>query len=124
MVDGVSVGPVTSYTFDQVVEDHTIQASFTLDTVTITASAGTNGKISPAGGVSVNYGGSQSFSITPYTGYQVADVLVDGLSVGPVSSYTFDQAIENHTIRLLFLWIQSPSPRRLVPTDRFHQPVV
>jgi hypothetical protein len=102
MVDGVSVGPLTSYTFDQVVEDHTIQASFTLDTVTITASAGTNGTISPAGGVSVNYGGSQSFSITPYTGYQVADVLVDGLSVGPVSSYTFDQAIEDHTIQASF----------------------
>src|SRR5439155_7377974 len=57
-------------------------------TYTLTASAGANGSISPSGTVSVNPGASQAFTITPNACYHVADVLVDGSSVGPVTSYT------------------------------------
>jgi len=103
LVDGMSVGSVSSYIFDQVVEDHSIHATFIADTVTITASAGTNGSISPAGSVSVSYGNSQSFTITPNTGYQVADVMVDGISVGPLASYTFDQVVEDHSLQATFI---------------------
>ena len=39
LVDGVSVGAVTSYTFTDVTADHTIAASFAINTYTITASA-------------------------------------------------------------------------------------
>ena len=49
LVDGVSVGAVTSYTFTNVTANHTIAASFAIDTFTITASAGANGSISPSG---------------------------------------------------------------------------
>ena len=49
LVDGVSVGAVTTYTFTNVTADHTIAASFAIDTITITASAGANGSIAPAG---------------------------------------------------------------------------
>src|SRR5206468_1883406 len=89
LVDGVSVGAVTSYTFTGVAAAHTIAASFEADTYTITASAGANGGISPSGAVSVNTGTDRSFTITPDTHYHVADVLVDGVSVGAVASYTF-----------------------------------
>src|SRR5204863_167787 len=89
LVDGVSVGAVTSYTFTNVHATHTIAASFAIDTYTITASAGANGSIAPNGAVSVNAGDNQSFTITPDTDYHVADVLVDGVSVGAVASYTF-----------------------------------
>ena len=65
LVDGVSVGAVTSYTFTNVTANHTIAASFAIDTYTITASAGANGTISPTGAVSVNYGANQTFTITP-----------------------------------------------------------
>ena len=82
LVDGGSVGAVTSYTFDNVTADHTISATFALDTFTITPSAGANGTISPAGAQTVDYGGSQTFTITPDTGYRVADVEVDGASIG------------------------------------------
>ncbi len=54
-------------------------------TFTITASAGANGQISPSGAQTLNAGSSQSFTITPDAGYHVADVLVDGLSVGAVT---------------------------------------
>ena len=67
VVDGSPVGAVTVYTFTNVISSHTIAASFALNPV-ITASAGSGGVISPSGSVSVNYGGSQTFIITPNTG--------------------------------------------------------
>ena len=101
-VDGVSVGPASSYPFTNVQTDHTIEAFFEADTFTITASAGANGSISPSGSVSVLYGGSQVFTMTPATNYQVADVLVDGSSVGAVTTYTFTNVQANHTISVSF----------------------
>jgi len=71
-------------------------------TYTITASAGPNGSISPSGSVTVNQGSNKSFTITPDTGYSINDVLVDGSSVGAVSSYTFTNITQNHTISATF----------------------
>ena len=98
LVDGISAGAVTSYTFTNVTANHTIAASFALNTFTITATAGANGGIAPSGAVSVNYGANQAFAITPAAGYHVADVLVDGISAGAVTSYTFNNVTVNHTI--------------------------
>jgi lysophospholipase L1-like esterase len=102
LVDGASVGPVTTYTFNGVTAGHSIGATFALDTRTITASAGANGNITPAGGVAVPYGGSQTFAITPAAGYHVAEVLVDGASVGATTSYTFSKVAADHTISATF----------------------
>ncbi len=70
--------------------------------LTITASAGTGGSISPSGAVSVSYGGSQIFTITPDAGYTVADVRVDGASVGAVLTYTFSNVTTSRTISATF----------------------
>lgn len=69
---------------------------------TITSSAGANGTISPAGVTGVANNGSQSYTITPSTCYNVADVLVDGISVGAVNNYTFSNVTANHTISASF----------------------
>ncbi len=69
---------------------------------TITASAGAHGSISPSGAVLVIDGASQSFFITPDANYHVADVLVDSVSVGAVTSYNFTNVIANHTIAATF----------------------
>ncbi len=102
LVDGTSVGAVTTYTFNNVTADHTISASFAINTNTITTSAGPNGSISPSGAVPVNYGANQTFTIMPAANYQVADVLVDGSSVGAVTSYTFNNVTAVHTINASF----------------------
>ena len=73
---------------------------------TIAASAGMGGTISPSGDVTVDNDGSQAFTITPDECYSIADVLVDGGSVGAVSEYTFMNVTENHTISASF----SPIP--------------
>lgn len=70
---------------------------------TIRASAGANGTISPVGWTSVGEGGEQTFTITPDAGYAVAKVLVDGRSVGAVTSYTFRNVTQDHTIEAVFM---------------------
>ncbi|MBJ6751872.1 beta strand repeat-containing protein [Geomonas anaerohicana] len=101
-VDGASVGALSSYTFSNVTANHTISATFTVTTRTIFASAGTGGSIAPAGTSTVNYGASLTYTITANSGYVIADVTVDGASVGAVLSYTFSNVIANHTISATF----------------------
>ena len=71
-------------------------------TFTINASAGNGGSISPTGSVPVEEGGDQAFIITPDSGYEIADVLVDGESVSAVGTYTFENAQSHHTINATF----------------------
>lgn len=104
-VDGVSVGAVISYTFPNVITDHTISASFIsvpVQTYNITASAGTGGTIAPSGVVTVALGGNQTFAISPNSGYVISDVLVDGSSVGAQNSYSFQNVTQDHTIAASF----------------------
>ena len=70
--------------------------------LTINATAGAGGTISPLGLVSVPLGGSQFFAITPNTGYHVANVKVDGNTTGAISNYTFTNINTNHTIAASF----------------------
>src|SRR5439155_26922810 len=72
------------------------------DTYTLPASPRTNGGISPSGAVSVNTGTDQSFTITPDAHYHVADVLVDGVSVGAVTNHTLTNVVASHTIAASF----------------------
>jgi hypothetical protein len=105
LVDGVSVGAVDTYNFTNVQAPHTISATFTLDVFTITASAGPNGTISPAGVTTVNRGGSQTYTITPDAGYMVQRVLVNGSYKGGMTSYTFTDVMWNSTISVSFMRI-------------------
>jgi hypothetical protein len=47
-------------------------------------------------------GANQKFTITPAAGYRVADVTVDGASVGARTSYTFNNVQAVHTISASF----------------------
>ena len=62
-----------------------------------------NGSVSPSGWANVPIGGDQTFTITPDKGYAVAKVLIDGRSVGAVTSYTFRGITEGHTIEVIFM---------------------
>ncbi len=69
---------------------------------TISASAKSGGIISPSGSTSVAYGASYTYAVNANPGHHVADVLVDGTSVGAVSRHTFENVKEHHTILALF----------------------
>ncbi|MCQ9207127.1 MAG: PKD domain-containing protein [Omnitrophica bacterium] len=102
-VDDVSVGARNTYTFENVTEDHTIAATFVVNTYTILATAGPNGSISPAGDIVLEENFSQTFNITPDTGYHIFDVTVDGASVGATAEHTFDDVTFGHTIHAEFV---------------------
>ena len=115
--NGASVGPVTSYQFPGVTEDQTISATFAIDTFTITATAGTNGAISPAGVTTVNYGGSQTYSFIPNSNRAVKSYVIDGGSPiypgtknGVIVTYTFTDVITDHTVAVTFSGGTSPTP--------------
>jgi len=77
---------------------------------TITASAKRGGSITPAGSTSVSRGATQTYIATANTGYRVADLRVDGRSVGAFAdlfhddstSYTFNNITANHVISASF----------------------
>ena len=70
---------------------------------TIKATAGSGGSISPSGSISVREGRDQTFTITPDKGYAVANVKIDGKSIGAVKSYTFKNVRRTHTIEVIFV---------------------
>jgi hypothetical protein len=75
----------------------------------ITASAGTGGSITPSGSLSVDQGGSQSFTIAASAGYIIKDVTVDGVSKGAITSYTFSNVQAGHSISAGFSVTTTPA---------------
>jgi transglutaminase-like putative cysteine protease len=78
-----------------------------IQTYTVNASASTGGSISPFGETTVHNGEDLTYAITPDSEYYISDVLVDGVSKGPVSSYTFTDITADHTISARFLLTDS-----------------
>lgn len=92
------------YTFTDVTANHTIEAVFTPQTFTITATAGTGGTITP-GTVTVNYNSNQAFTMTPSTGYDISAVKIDGKTdteAAASGSYMFANVKSDHTIDVTF----------------------
>jgi PKD repeat protein len=101
-VNNVSIEPAESFLFQQVWDNHTIHATFAINIYEIRAIAGPNGTIDPPGNVAVTHGTNQSFSIIPNEGYRVAEVFVNGISVGNPSSYNFVNVQGHQTIEAVF----------------------
>jgi hypothetical protein len=83
--------------------DKTVTATFAaVSTYTLTPSAGIGGRISPDTAQTVPKGTGRTFTISPDVGYQIADVSVDGVSQGRISSYAFTNVTSSHTISARF----------------------
>ncbi|NPV88377.1 copper amine oxidase N-terminal domain-containing protein [Coprothermobacteraceae bacterium] len=102
LVDGISIGVVRTYKFTNVTRDHTIQvvSEPVLDYVIKVVSSG-GGSVYP-GTTRVAHGGGVTFLITPFDGFRIKDVLVDGVSIGPVETYTFLPVFSDHTLEVIF----------------------
>lgn len=72
---------------------------------TITVMPGAHGTITPGGPLTVNDGGSATFKIAAKRGYAIADVKVDGVSVGAVGTYTFQGVTEDHEIAAFYAYV-------------------
>ena len=107
VVDGATVASNLpsggySYTFSNVTANHTVSATFGVRYYEIKATAGTNGSITPTDAWAL-YNTSSAVTITPASGHKVSSVLVDGVSVGAVTSYTFNNISAAHTVQASFL---------------------
>jgi hypothetical protein len=71
-------------------------------TLTISATAGPHGSITPSGNVTVASGDDQSFTIAPDPGYFIDSVLVDNVFTGASGTYDFTNVVSNHSIRAVF----------------------
>jgi len=105
-VDDESQGPITSYTFNNVIIDHDIVAYFEEDAppeqyiITPSVNGGVGGTISPSTPQTVNAGATPTFTFAPAAGYELWKVEVDGVAVTPLptTSYTFEPVVASHTI--------------------------
>ncbi len=95
LVDGESVGAVESYTFEDVTEAHTIVASFKLSAVEVKVTVGEGGTAN-AETQMVIIGEIFAVDFEANEGYLIADVLIDGVSVGAVDAvqFTVEKACE------------------------------
>ena len=100
--NAVDLDANNSYTIENVTADQNINVNFNLLSYTITVSAGNGGTITPSGDINVDCGESKVFAIAANEGFMISDVLVDGQSVGSVSSYPFTNVVSNHTISATF----------------------
>jgi uncharacterized repeat protein (TIGR02543 family) len=96
--DVVDSAPVLTVNVDA---DRSVIAHFARAYV-LSATAASGGTILPAGPVTVLEGSDLTFSITPDAHHHVADVLVDGVSVGAATSYAFTGISGAHTIEASF----------------------
>ena len=116
MIESISVdgNPVTvtstsgqTYTFTNVITNHSISATFVNQQLTILVSASANGTITPSGSVLVNYGTNKSFAITPNAGYKIGSITVDGnpetVTTYSGQTYTFTNVTANHSISTTFI---------------------
>lgn len=102
LVNGASQGPILSYTFTNIQADGTIAATCKLKDLVITPLWGSNGSITPGTPQTVPYGGSVTFTMVPNPGYTVDNVVVDGVSKGAITTYTFTNVTANGSISATF----------------------
>ena len=98
-----STSETTSFTMPA--EEVNVKAIYEAVHVTeysITATVGANGTISPSGAVKVTAGDSQTFTISPSSGYVIDTLKVDGIEVTAATSYTFGDVNTNHIIEVTF----------------------
>jgi len=82
--------------------------------ITITASCGHGGSITPSSRLHVGYGLSKMFVIKPWRGYSISDIEVDGVSIDPVNMYMFTNLTEDHTISATFKRNKPATPQQPV----------
>ena len=104
-VDGSAVSTSdypTSYTFDNVSDNHSITVVYSKNAYTINTSV-TNGTITDS--TSAEYGDTKTIYYMPNTGYALSSVTVDGTPVDITlypNSYVFEDIASNHSIAVVY----------------------
>jgi chitodextrinase len=96
-INEINVGAKSNFSIYNISSDYKIYATFKLIANAISTSTSLSGSVTPTGSVDLNYGGSQSLSLTPTSSYTVEKTLVDGFDLHDFnqSSFSFIEIILN-----------------------------
>ncbi|MBQ9642524.1 MAG: InlB B-repeat-containing protein [Lachnospiraceae bacterium] len=120
-INGQTVSYSPKYTIEKVTGNYNLTANFakhntkTYKITSMIASQG--GGIIPSGDNYVTEGGTAVYTIVPLQGYKILAVAVDGVNIGPVSSYTFSNVRGQHAIAASFTKIQQPAQQNTTPVQ-------
>lgn len=92
-----------SYTITNIQEDVDVVALFDpMGPYEILSTSGDGGSLTNEGTVQVPCGSNMLFTAMPDEGYEVVDIIVDGVSKGALLSYSFVDVQQDHTIHAVF----------------------
>lgn len=87
-----------------------LSAPNTAAPIYVNATSGVGGSITSSGVTRIDVGGSKTYTFSPSSGYRISDVLVNGSSVGAVTSYTAQNIQGPTTIAAIFAVNPTPTP--------------
>ena len=104
IVDDVNVTKTNQYNFLNVIANHSLKAVFKKNKYTITAIALANGKINPSGDTILFYNDAITYTITPNIGYNIENILLDGVPINiNNNTLTLQNIRAGHTIQASFI---------------------
>jgi hypothetical protein len=103
IIDGLLVNDASNYTFSNINSNHSIYASFKLETYNVSVISNQGGTTSINGSFQITYTSQQTIYFTPNIGYAVDIVKVNGVLVDSVNSYTFKLVSANQTFEVAFV---------------------
>ena len=96
------------YLFTNINSNHTISATYAINTYIFTTITDQNGTINTTGGSKVEYGQDKTFTFVPNKGYKINEVYIDGINMGSITTYTFEDVTEEHEIYVTFTKVRYP----------------
>lgn len=102
IVNGISVGALSSYTFSDVNEDQTLRVEFEKVKYLVNVLCGENGSADPTGAIEVEYGSSIVIHITTAEFFAIGFIKVDGLPVAVSGNLTIENVVKNTLVEIAF----------------------
>ncbi len=100
VVDGQSVGAVQEYVFENVTQNHTINVIF--EKIVLNVDVTIFGLGTCGGNTTAFYGEEVNIAFVPSVGYEVHNVLLNGVSLGSVSQISISNITQNQSIEVTF----------------------
>ena len=102
LVDNKSLGVIDNYTFQNVTSNHTLHVDFSKKIYNINVVISGNGNVTYSKDSPFEYGDIITCTFNPDSGYAISKIIIDGNSISNISSYTFENISDNHTIEVTF----------------------
>ena len=106
-INGVNKPVATHYDISNLTQDQTINVNFKKITFVVAPKAYANNKVAKLGVImtpssaTVEYGGSKTFTYTVRNGFKLVDVLVNNVSIGPVTTIALKNITTSQNVKII-----------------------